>query len=89
MDILLSHGVNPRSLAETLIAFAAADGGIVTLQGPGEKFMAKEIVPEWAKGLNERQRKAINYVQEHFLITNIEGRGRATKYITGRVMIRW
>lgn len=88
----------------------------VTLQGPGEKFMVEETVPEWAKGLNERQIKAIKYVQKHGIITNkeyrklndvshktahqdlidlcqrsilkVEGKGRATKYIPGRVMIR-
>ncbi|MBI3336419.1 putative DNA binding domain-containing protein [Candidatus Peregrinibacteria bacterium] len=88
----------------------------VILRGPFERFMAQETMPEWAKGLNERQTKAIDYAQAHGKIANkeyrtlnhvshktahqdltdlckrgilkVEGKGKATQYVAGRVMIR-
>jgi ATP-dependent DNA helicase RecG len=37
---------------------------IVTLIGPGEKWMA-ETEAKLPEGLNERQRKAVEYIREH------------------------
>lgn len=53
------------------------DGDVlkVTLCGPGERFMElaqKSIPEEWLKGLNERQIRAIGYIQEKGQITNRE-----------------
>jgi ATP-dependent DNA helicase RecG len=45
---------------------------IVTLVGPGEKWMADEKEVESLEELNERQRKALEYIIEHGKITNRE-----------------
>ncbi|MBL7184014.1 MAG: putative DNA binding domain-containing protein, partial [Anaerolineae bacterium] len=44
----------------------------VTLIGPGDRFMEKEAVPEWMRGLNERQVTAMEYVARQGKITNRE-----------------
>jgi ATP-dependent DNA helicase RecG len=44
----------------------------VTLVGPGDRFMEKVAVPEWMRGLNERQVKAMEYVARQGRITNKE-----------------
>lgn len=44
---------------------------IVTLIGPGEKWMAEKET-KLPEGLNERQRKAVEYIREHDQITNRE-----------------
>ncbi|MFQ5842193.1 MAG: RNA-binding domain-containing protein, partial [Thermodesulfobacteriota bacterium] len=46
---------------------------IVTLIGPGEKWMAEKEV-KLSEGLNERQKKAIEYIREKGRITNREYR---------------
>jgi len=42
----------------------------VTLIGPGDRFMEEGTVPEWVRGLNERQVKAIGYVRQHGRVTS-------------------
>ncbi len=44
----------------------------VTLIGPGDRFMETEAVPEWMRGLNERQVTAMEYVARQGKITNRE-----------------
>jgi ATP-dependent DNA helicase RecG len=44
----------------------------VTLIGPGDQFMEKGAVPEWVRGLNERQVKVIKYVRQRGRMTNQE-----------------
>jgi len=58
--------MNREMLSAGLLQPVYEDTGasfIVTLTGPGEKWMAEEI--EMPEGLNERQRKAIEYIKEH------------------------
>ncbi|MBC8249123.1 MAG: hypothetical protein H8E90_05545 [Anaerolineales bacterium] len=44
---------------------------VVTLIGPGEKFM-QGAASAWMQGLNERQVKAMEYVSRHGRVTNLE-----------------
>jgi ATP-dependent DNA helicase RecG len=44
----------------------------VTLIGPGDRFMEKGAVPEWVRGLNERQVTAMEHVAKQGRITNKE-----------------
>jgi len=50
---------------------------IVTLIGPGEKWMAQKET-KLPEGLNQRQRKAVEYIREKGSITN-----RAYRELTG------
>ena len=70
INAMKEHGLEPPDFDMVSGVFQ------VTLKGPGEKFMelAKKAVPEWMKGLNERQIKAIHYIQEKGKITNREYR---------------
>ncbi len=46
----------------------------VTLIGPGDRFMEKRAVPEWMRGLNERQLKGLQRLRNVGRITNQEYR---------------
>lgn len=71
IDAMIDHNLEPPQFK--------LDGDIlkVTLCGPGERFMElaqKSIPEEWLKEMNERQIKAIRYLQEKEKITNREYR---------------
>jgi ATP-dependent DNA helicase RecG len=44
----------------------------VTLVGPGERFMQAETLPQWMRGLNERQLKGLEQLKSAGRITNHE-----------------
>jgi len=68
MNREMSNAVLPKPLyRDTGASF------IVTLMGPGEKWMTEEK-PISHENLNERQRKAIDYIKKQGSITNIEYR---------------
>jgi len=46
----------------------------VTLIGPGDRFMEGEAVPEWMRGLNERQLRGLQQLRNAGRITNQEYR---------------
>jgi ATP-dependent DNA helicase RecG len=44
----------------------------LTLIGPGERFMQTEALPQWLRGLNERQLKGVERLKSRGRITNHE-----------------
>ena len=44
----------------------------LTLVGPGERFMQTKALPQWLRGLNERQLKGLERLKSRGRITNHE-----------------
>ena len=68
---MMNREMNSAGLPKPLYRDTGASF-IVTLMGPGEKWMEEEPISH--ESLNERQRKAIDYIKEKGSITNIEYR---------------